>query len=517
MRAAVVVLLLAVAGLVVSTAARLRAGPGRLELARAQAALQQFEATHRPLADVNLATLYAGRIELLDPALALPTWHRHDVEAAVAVSRAGSRCPAPAVAVVADASLAKAYRWHAAACEGGLADEEAALSTPPFMHPAGSSYAALALARSPRNKAWIQGHLRAFHVNELASLEPSMLAADDRALGSLPAETWASLGRGDGLDLTDRSLVVAEHGALGLARLRVYAARDWAEFARRSSIALVPRREAEVCAQPASGTLCWQPLSFAEHHRRALVASTLGSAMTAVGAAIAMVVAQVHQRRRAHLDRVHVLRTLTHELRTPATSLGLDIEPLRAAYDDLPEACQEPVLRLSDSIERLQRELHRTARYMALFETPGGPPGRLVEWTSYPSTAELFAELAEEWPESVRLAAASPDGPVTTDATWLGLAIRNLVGNGVRHGVAPVSVTWALERGDLVVRVADLGTTRELALHRVVMPFVRSSQSTGLGLGLALVDRVARLLGGRLTHRPSPTEFTVRVPGQRRS
>ena len=35
--------------------------------------------------------------------------------------------------------------------------------------------------------------------------------------------------------------------------------------------------------------------------------------------------------------------------------MRLDVEPLRASFDALPEDCQEPMLRLSASIERLSR------------------------------------------------------------------------------------------------------------------------------------------------------------------
>jgi two-component system osmolarity sensor histidine kinase EnvZ len=207
-----------------------------------------------------------------------------------------------------------------------------------------------------------------------------------------------------------------------------------------------------------------------------------------------------------------VLRTLTHELRTPATSLRLDIEPLRLAYDDLPAACQEPLLRVSDGIERLHRVLHRSARYLALFETPGAPAGRLVKLRAVPSARALFEELAEEWPEGVRLAAPPEDAPLHTDPEWLGVAVRNLVENAARHGAPPVAVTWAVEGAVLAVRVADGGSTEGFSLRRAVAPFGRSEQSTGLGLGLAIVDRIARLLGGRLSHAPSPTVFALRVP-----
>ena len=75
-----------------------------------------------------------------------------------------------------------------------------------------------------------------------------------------------------------------------------------------------------------------------------------------------------------------------------------------------------------------------------------------------------------------------------------------------------MTVRWAVEGDALVVRVTDGGTSEALALGRAIQPNARGPASTGLGLGLAIVDRIARMLGGRLAHEPSPTTFELRVP-----
>jgi signal transduction histidine kinase len=348
-------------------------------------------------------------------------------------------------------------------------------------------------------------------VIELGALDPATLEPADRVLASIPASAWEGLTRGDRIVLTASSLVVADRGSLGLTTLRVYPRSAWESFARDASLALAARSPAALCVRPASPDLCWEPRSAADRHRPALLLGTSASAALVVGASLALGFAYVGERRRLHADRIHVLRTLTHELRTPATSLRLDIEPLRAAYDDLPVSCQEPLLRISDGIERLHRVLHRSARYMALFEDKTSGVS-LLNIRAIPSTRELFDELSEEWPEGVTMTGSANDRAVKTDPEWLSVAVRNLVENGTRHGKPPVSVTWSIDESDLVIRVADTGTSSKLSLRRAVAPHKRDENSPGLGLGLAIVDRVARLLGGRLSHEPDPTTFELRVP-----
>ena len=192
--------------------------------------------------------------------------------------------------------------------------------------------------------------------------------------------------------------------------------------------------------------------------------------------------------------------------------MSLDIEPLRAAYDELPAGCQEPLLRMADGIGRLQRVLHRSARYLALFETDGAARTTLAKAREIASARELLEELATEWPEGVTLVHGDVDGPVHTDPEWLGVALRNLVENAQHHGRPPVFVRWRLDGDALVVRVCDGGTTPALTLTKAALPFARAAESQGLGLGLAIVERIARLLRGRLVHEASPTVFELRVP-----
>lgn len=450
-----------------------------------------FEELGQPVFDVDIGSRYAGRGELIDPRVALPRWHGSPRAQASAVFAATRDCSGAKPNVeITDASLAKAWAWHERTCAKN-AELSDLLARPPFMHPSGRSYAALAIARGSNDPAIERG----LHVLELRAPD---------VLGTIPSSAWETLARGDRIVLTKTAVIVAGHGPNGIARLRSFERATFEDRARRVSLALAPRNARSTCARPASSELCWETVTSAERHRGALTTVTTASAGVALFAAVGLMIAWRNERRRVNADRLHVLRTLTHELRTPAMSLGLDIEPLRAAYDEMPTSCQEPLLRISDGIERLNRVLHRTARYLELFErtTPLDARKRQV------SAKETFAEMSEEWPEGVTLEGPETDATIAVDAEWLSVAVRNLAENAVRHGKRPAVVSWRVENGELVVRVRDNGASTGL----VVEPHRRSPTSEGLGLGLAIVHRVAELLGGTLVHEPSPTTFVLRVP-----
>jgi signal transduction histidine kinase len=511
-RALAALLVLAVVCLTASSAVLLGAPERRaIDAGGAARALERFVESTAPSADVDVGALYGGRLELVDPRAALPAWHKHRRDDAVRVAAAARSCPPPALdAPLDDASLAKAYAWQALTCATGPgAEVEALLAAPPFMHPSGRSYVALGLARAADPAAFLRAHARGVHVTEIGSLDAAAFSPAERALGGLPEATWEALTRGDAIAISRASLVVAEHGPFGLARVRLYPRRAWDAAARAAGVRLTARASDGACDHAATPDLCWEPAADDAGRRGVLAAITVASAGATALSILALALGYARERRRMHLDRIHVLRTLTHEIRTPAASLALDIEPLRAAYDELPAACQEPVLRLSDGVARLGRALHASARFMALFEP--GARDAVVTPQEIPSAEALFDELAGSWPEGAALVSGAIDGPLRLDAAWLEVAVKNLVENAARHGRPPIAVAWSLDRGALVVRVTDGGSTPHLSLRAASEPFRRGVESAGLGFGLAIVKRVAEILGGRLSHEPAPTTFELRV------
>ena len=98
--------------------------------------------------------------------------------------------------------------------------------------------------------------------------------------------------------------------------------------------------------------------------------------------------------------------------------------------------------------------------------------------------------------------------------------LANLLDNALRHGRPPVSI--AARRGDdsIIIDVEDRGPGMPPhEVERLKRPFTRGeparSGASGAGLGLAIVDRIARLHGGSFDLRPREgggTLARVRLP-----
>jgi len=126
-------------------------------------------------------------------------------------------------------------------------------------------------------------------------------------------------------------------------------------------------------------------------------------------------------------------------------------------------------------------------------------PGLLLE-----EVGEHYAKLGKD----VRVR-AGPIAPFALQRTALRRAITNLVDNALRYAGEPIEVEARMDGGRVVVEVLDRGPgIPEAEAERLKQPFTRLDPARGgrggAGLGLAIVERVARAHGGRLELLPRP-------------
>jgi len=92
--------------------------------------------------------------------------------------------------------------------------------------------------------------------------------------------------------------------------------------------------------------------------------------------------------------------------------------------------------------------------------------------------------------------------------------VTNLIDNALRHGAPPIEVSTCRQNGALVLDVTDRGPGIPVdQVERLKRPFTRGDPSrsgvAGAGLGLAIVERIARLHGGVLDLLPRPGGGTI--------
>jgi signal transduction histidine kinase len=260
------------------------------------------------------------------------------------------------------------------------------------------------------------------------------------------------------------------------------------------------------------GNACWgYNLESIYQKARFPTLLLLGLIALLIGLLSWMLVRTVRRQRLEEKRKQFALRTLTHELRTPVSSLLLSTETLKSQFDSLPGRVQESLLRIIDDTQRLARLTEASRRYLSSFE------GRLVSLkpSEIPSLKELLSGLAEERGPGVSLDPSSSDAAMFQDTYWLSVCVGNLISNALAHGAPPVELKISQEGAQVGIGVRDGGKCVFRDLDEMAGPFRKSDASRGLGLGLSIVTQVAREMGGRLEYRPDPTEFTLWLPERR--
>ena len=131
------------------------------------------------------------------------------------------------------------------------------------------------------------------------------------------------------------------------------------------------------------------------------------------------------------------------------------------------------------------------------------------------SLAERYEKRGERISAALNPLPLLPLKPLATQRM-----VTNLVENALRYGKGPVEIETHREGDCAVLSVLDRGPGIAPAdAEKVLQPFTRlndaRSDTGGAGLGLAIVDRVARMHGGRVrlsTREGGGLEARVELP-----
>jgi len=196
----------------------------------------------------------------------------------------------------------------------------------------------------------------------------------------------------------------------------------------------------------------------------------------------------------------------SHELRTPLASLRVNVD-LLADNPDLPAAERQEVL--ARVVEQVTELSHLVASVTELAR--GEPPSIAREPVRLDEVTTAALEAARrDWPKTEF--SADLDGCVVEGSPdRLRVAVRNLLDNAAKFGPPGGPVQVRLADGELTVR--DHGPGIDPAdLPHVFDRFYRSLSARavpGSGLGLAVVQEVARRHGGSVEAEPTPDGGTL--------
>lgn len=203
--------------------------------------------------------------------------------------------------------------------------------------------------------------------------------------------------------------------------------------------------------------------------------------------------------------RGHLIDVISHEVRTPTTSI-LGHAQLALEQDPDPRVRRhlEAIVRGGERIADMAESL----LLMSSAESPDGPSPTAPVDLAVVARDAREAQLEHATSRDIAIEVSLPDGPVEIEgvAEELGIAVRNLLSNAVKYSEPGQQVRLSVEARthDVAVVVSDdgIGISAEdqkrlfEEFYRAPSTAVRSAPGTGLGL--AIVDRIVRRHDGHV-------------------
>ena len=234
------------------------------------------------------------------------------------------------------------------------------------------------------------------------------------------------------------------------------------------------------------------------------------------------VISDISWRHEADSIRERFLGVLSHELRTPVTSIygGTQLLLGRGSRLDA-ETRNELLVGVAAEAERLQRMIENLVA-MARIER-GGDFGGVRPVLLDRVVKQLVEREKVLWPEvSINLVSNGPVQMVAADEEYLAQIMRNLLSNAAKYSGAGSSVEVSLEdgEGEVLVRVRDNGpgiaedeADRLFGLYYRAAP--QASTAPGAGIGLFVCRELVATMGGRIWAKALPergAEFGFSIP-----
>ena len=237
-----------------------------------------------------------------------------------------------------------------------------------------------------------------------------------------------------------------------------------------------------------------------------------------------LVLHDVTELRRLENVRQQFVSNVSHELKTPLTSIQAYTETLLEGAIDEPEHNRKFLTRISDQADRLHQliqDLLRLARVEAredAFVLTEVPVKKVVDYCVSQHTA-----LAEQKRVAIVVQDPPQEVSVYADAEGFRTILDNLVKNAIIYTpeAGDVEIKWVAQDAKVILEVSDTGVgISEEHLPRIFERFyrvdkARSRELGGTGLGLSIVKHLVNEFNGTVEVTSSigkGTSFLVSLP-----
>jgi two-component system phosphate regulon sensor histidine kinase PhoR len=248
-------------------------------------------------------------------------------------------------------------------------------------------------------------------------------------------------------------------------------------------------------------------------HKRIVDSFLIGGAVTVILAGLGFLAIAIRRERKSNALKSEFISNVSHELKTPLSIISMFGEMLAKGRTKSPEQANEYAEIIWRESVRLGRlidnvlDFAKIERGMGVYEFAETDVGEvvaravdLVERRLANAEMTLDTKIEPELP------------PTMLDANAFTLAVLNLIDNAIKYAAdgKKIELSLAKENDQLVLIVHDFGPGIDPEEHdRIFERFYRARAMRlkpirGSGIGLALVQHIARAHGGDVTVTSTP-------------
>lgn len=207
-------------------------------------------------------------------------------------------------------------------------------------------------------------------------------------------------------------------------------------------------------------------------------------------------------------SRKRLLMGISHDLKTPLTGIKGYVQAIRDGLAESPEQQQHYLAIIDDKTRLLERRIASLIEFVKL-ETSDWKV-RALSNDIQPLAAQWFDEFTNDLSVAGRVCyienRLTHPTFATVDAELVRRALDNLVSNAMKYSPAgtAITITSQTDQQHLTFNVISDGEPFATAdLDKLFTPFYRGDagrNTEGMGLGLALVEKIATLHGGHASY-----------------
>jgi two-component system phosphate regulon sensor histidine kinase PhoR len=226
------------------------------------------------------------------------------------------------------------------------------------------------------------------------------------------------------------------------------------------------------------------------------------------------------QKRLSEVQR-DFINNMSHEFRTPLTSIGLASDVLReegkggdaARFTRYADILKDQIALLQKKVDKILQQAETEHRFFKLNKEIISLKKVIVE------VMDEFKPAAEHRNGRIEFDDLSGNSEILADRYHLSGILINLVDNSLKYTDKPpaIKIILADNGGKLVLRMEDTGMGIEKKyIRKLFMPFFRVPSGNvhnvkGTGLGLSYVKRICDLHGWKIRIESEPGKGTVVV------